>query len=406
MVKKLICSLLFICLLLIISPVAEAASTNKPIQLYVNNKHIAGVNPIVKSGIMYVPYRKFFEAMGYGVHYDPDTRKISGIINGAEIAFWAGEDLIEYDDTSYGLDRAIPVINGQVFIPLRQFGNITKYSVYFDQPKLTVSLKSYGYGQEAAIKELVTKYYETFNPNLLTLDHPVRSYSNLDYDYDANQETSEVPVLDYKVTVDRIKYTSSGEATLQVTYVKHTEELNREDIYGYNLRFEHGQWKIAHEGWLYNRMELPVDIDQKAAVIMENDFSEQNAVLSDLNTYYAAYNAEDFERTLEYTAPSFIKDWYDFSLTKETWAENLKEFFSYSDNRFKLTDERVVFLGKKQAIVQGTLSWSDATEDVAEGDDVYEALIYLEHANGRWTYNYDISLDQDFDHRGEIDIFK
>ncbi|MBO7745087.1 copper amine oxidase N-terminal domain-containing protein [Paenibacillus sp. MWE-103] len=397
--RKLVGLLLLFCVVATIPLVAKAASVRKPIQLLVNHKQLAGVNPIVKSGVMYVPYRKFFEAMGYKAAYDPDTRQISGFINGADIKFWVGEDVIECNGVSYGLDEVIPVFNGQVYIPLRQFGYFVKYSVYFDQPKLTVSLKPYGDGQEAAVKELVTKYYETFSPQLLTSDNLTLGYMNLEYDYEANEAVSEIPVRDFKVTIDRIEYTSESEAKLQVTYIKHTEELNREDVYAFKIRYEQGQWRIADEVWIYNKMELPEDIDQKAAAIMENHFSEENAVLSDLRTYYTAYNGEDFARTLQYTAPSVIKHWDDYVWGPETWEDNLRAIFSYRDERYKLTDERVVFLGEKEAVVQGMLSWSDATEEVAEGDYVYEALIYMEYANGRWTYNSDISLDQDFDRR-------
>ncbi|PWW00944.1 copper amine oxidase-like protein [Paenibacillus cellulosilyticus] len=238
MVRKLIGMLIVFCLVVTTPLVAGAASVSKPIKLLVNNKQIAGIEPIVQSGVIYVPYRKFFDAMGYKVTYDPDTKQISGVINGTDIKFWAGEDVIEYNDVSYYLDDVIPVVNGQVYIPLRQFGVFAKYSVYFDQSKLTVSLTPYGYGQEAAVKELVTKYYETFNPKLLTSDNPTLRYMNLEYDYEANQTVSEIPVRDFKVTIDRIEYTSNNEATLQVTYSKQTEELNREDVYAYNIRYE------------------------------------------------------------------------------------------------------------------------------------------------------------------------
>ncbi len=33
------------------------------------------------------------------------------------------------------------------------------------------------------------------------------------------------------------------------------------------------------------------------------------------------------------------------------------------------------------------------TEGVAEGDDVFQDLIYMENANRRWTYNYELNLD-------------
>lgn len=273
--------------------------------------------------------------------------------------------------------------------------NLAKYSVNYDKPTQTVSLKSYGYGQEAAIQELLTKYYETYSPRLLTSDNLKLGYLNLEYDYEANQPISEIIVKDYKMTIDQIEYTSSNEATLQVTYIKNTEELNREDVYEYDICYERGQWKIARDSWIYNRMELPADIDQKVAAILENRHSEQNAVLSDLRTYYNAYNAEDLNLTVQYTDPSIINQWNEVVFGSETWESMMKEHFAYSDTRYNLFDERVVYLGEKESVVQGKLNFKNDKYDY-----VYEVLIYLKYVNGHWTYSEDISLDQGFDERG------
>ncbi|WP_127495085.1 copper amine oxidase N-terminal domain-containing protein [Paenibacillus glycanilyticus] len=406
MFKKLIGVMIVLSLVVSTPRVEGAPSVSKQIQLVVNNKQIAGVNPIVKSGVMYVPFRKFSDQMGYKVVYDPDTGIISANINGVVIRFGTGEDIIEYNDTgSYYLTNEILEIKGQAYIPLREFGDIAKYSIYYDEQRLTVSLQTYGYGQEAAIKELITKYFEAFTPKLLTSDNLTLGYQNPEYDYEANQVISEIPVRESKLSIDRIEYTAKDEATLQVTYIKNTEELKHENVNVFIIRYEQGQWKIAHDGWFYNKLELPEDIDQKAAAIIEDHFSEQNNVLSDLRKYYIAYNAEDLDQTIHYTAPSFIKEWEGIVIGSETWKDNLKGSFSHSDARYKLSNERVVFLGKKEAVVQGTLSWSDMTEGVAEGDDVFDALIYMENANGRWTYNYELDLDQDFDTREEIAVF-
>ncbi|WP_313639069.1 copper amine oxidase N-terminal domain-containing protein [Paenibacillus sp.] len=399
MVRKFVVLMLSLCLILTTPLVVAAASTEKSIQLYLNNVKIAGVHPILNSGVMYVPYRQFFSAMGYKVSFDPDTRKIAGVIRGAEIEFWAGEDTIYYDGVTYYLDKEIPVLNGQVYLPLRLVSNLAKYSVSYDQSKLSVSLKPFGDGQEAAIKELLTKYYETYSPRLLTSDNLKLGYLNLEYDYEANQPISEIAVRDYKVTIGRIEYTSASEANLQVTYIKNTEELDREDVYVFDIRYERGQWKIANDGWIYNRMDLPEDIDKKAAAIKENRNSEQKSVLADLRTYYNAYNSEDLDLTTQYTDPLIIKEWNAVVFSSVTWDSMMKGHFAHSESKYKLLDERVVYLGDKEAVVQGKLDWSDVTYNDGADNHKYEALIYLKYVNGHWTYNNDISLDQDFDER-------
>lgn len=399
MIRKFLVSLLSFCLLVTTQLFVGVASADKPIQLYVNNVKIAGVHPIIMSGVMYVPYRPFFSALGFKVAYDPETRQISGGIRGAEIQFWAGEDIIEYDGVTYYLDNAIPVINGQAYLPLRLVSNLSKYSVNYDKSNSTVSLKPYGFGEEAAIKDLLTKYYETFSPRLYSSDNLKLGYMNLEYDYEANKPVSEIKVRDYKVTMDWIKYTSATKARLQVTYIKKSEVLSLSDVYLFDIRYERGQWKIANEALIFKSIEIPEDIDKQAASIMENRYGEQNAVLSDLRTYYKALNEENLELTVKFTDPSFIEQWNDVVFSSVTWDSSMKEHFAYSDYRYILFDERVVFLGDKEAVVQGKLDFSIAKDDEGADNYVFEALIYLKYANGHWTYSDDINLDQDFDKR-------
>ncbi|MFX3636714.1 MAG: copper amine oxidase N-terminal domain-containing protein [Candidatus Pristimantibacillus sp.] len=161
MLRKLICLLLIICL---VSTVPVISAAEQPIEFYVNNEKINGINPIMKSGVMYVPYRDFFNALGYKVSYDPDTEQISGIINGSELFFWAGEDLVEYNGRFYLANEPIPIIKGRVYLPIRLIGNLANYSVSYD--KQIVNLYTYGFGQETAVRDLVTKYYETRSPKL------------------------------------------------------------------------------------------------------------------------------------------------------------------------------------------------------------------------------------------------
>ncbi|WMT38890.1 copper amine oxidase N-terminal domain-containing protein [Paenibacillus sp. D2_2] len=401
MIRKFLVSLLSFCLLVTTQHLIGVASADKSIQLYVNNVKIAGVHPIVMSGVMYAPYRSFFSALGYKVAYDPGTGQISGVINGAEIQFWAGEDIIEYDDAIYYLDNTIPVINGHVYLPLRLISNLAKYSVNYDKSSLTVNLKPYGYGEESAIIDLLTKYYKTYSPLLYTFDNLKRRYMNLEYDYEANQPVSEITVRDFKVTIDRIKYTSASEARVQVTYIKNTEVLNQSDVYIFDIRYERGQWKIADEASVYSHTELPEDIDKQAASIMKNRYDEQNEVLSDLRTYYQALNEKNLDLIIQYTDPTFIQQWKDKSLFGDgSWEDFMREeILPFSSERRILLNERVVYLGDKEAVVQCKLDFSIDKKDGGRDNRVSEDLIYLKYANGHWTISDDFDLDLDFDKR-------
>lgn len=254
MIRKYLISLL--CFLMITQLFVGVASADKSIQLYVNNEKITRVHPIVKSGVMYVPYRPFFTALGFEVAYDPVTGQISGVIKGSEIKFWAGDDSIQYGRTIYYLDGAIPVLHGQVYLPLRLASDFAKYSVHYDKPNLSVRLKPYGYGEESAIQDLLTKYYETFSPRLLSSDNLKLGYMDREADSETYQPVSGIKVLDFKMTIDWIEFTSPTEARLRVTYIKNTEVLNQSNVYLYNIRYERGQWKIANDALIFSRMEM------------------------------------------------------------------------------------------------------------------------------------------------------
>lgn len=387
--------LLFVCFTLI-TPVlgASVAAADKPIQLYMNGKKLAQVNPIVRSGVLYVPVRKFCEALGYTL--TAEGGQITAVINGAKFSFQPGLDYIELTDTSIvGLAEPVPVIQGQSYLPLRLIGNLAKLSVDYDRQKNTVNLKPYGYGQETAIRELVTKYYDAFRPDLLTSDNPELMYYDPDYDYEANRIGKEVPVRDFRAIVHRIDYASPVEAKVQATYIRNTEVMDQQDEYVFKIRYEEGRWKIALSAWISDRLELPEDIEETAAAILEKRGEERKAVLLDLRTYYQAYNAEDLPLALRYTSPSFIRQWNAEEIVE--WEDNQKEKFAYSDPRYRLSKERVVYIGEREAVVQGELAWTDPGLQLTGDTYVYPALIFMEYADGRWTYHHDLDLSQDFD---------
>ncbi|GGG75591.1 copper amine oxidase N-terminal domain-containing protein [Paenibacillus radicis (ex Gao et al. 2016)] len=395
MSRRFIAWLLVICLMTAAAPIHVNAAVAKPIQLYVNNKKLTEIEPVIKSGSMYVPFRKLLNALGYKVTYDRTTKMVKGIVNGAELIVWAGEDIVEYDGREY-YDRA-PVIefNNETYIPIRLIAYLMKYSVNYEQRKQTVHMLEYGYGQDKPILELVTKFYHNQSLKLMASDNLEAGYAR---DYES--PVSEIPVRDFKVTIDHMEFTASNEAKLWVNYIDNTEFLEQRTEMVYKLRKEYGQWKVSYSNYIFLSMDLPKDINETAEQIRGARNKEQNAVLADLRTYYKAYNEENFELTLQYTSPSFIKRWNKNMPTSDYWWDIvLKTNFELAESRYKLSKERVVFLGEKEAAVHATLEWSDATEDVAEGEYIFEAMIYMEYANGHWNYDEEFSIDDDYDER-------
>ncbi|WP_019635483.1 copper amine oxidase N-terminal domain-containing protein [Paenibacillus fonticola] len=386
----------FICLLIVICVVLEVpiiASANKQIELYVDDKKLIGVIPVIKSGVMYVPSRHFFNAMGYKVSYNPESSEVSVFINDFEMIFSADYDSVYYNDYTFYLDEPIPVIDGQVYFPIRLASQILERSVTYDKDTLTVKMKKYGDGQEKAVYDLLLNYYKFFTPKLLAYGshHLYNPY----YDYESNHRISEIPVRDFIIDIHSLVYSSADKADLRVTYIENTEVLNRKDEYMFEIRYENGQWKVAESTLLSVNMELPKDINETAAKVMEKQKEEQKAVLSDLRTYYKALNDENLTLTVQYRSPSFLKKWNAGVINPETeltW-ENFKKIGFESDEwKYDLTGEHVLFVGEKEAIVHGTIEWSDVLEGYT---DVYEALIFLEYANGHWNYDDELHLDVD-----------
>ncbi|WP_162160616.1 copper amine oxidase N-terminal domain-containing protein [Paenibacillus gorillae] len=373
-------------------PVHANAAAAKPIQLYVNNKKLTGIEPVIKSGVMYVPFRKFLNALGYKVTYDSTTKNIMGIVDGAELIIWAGWDTIEYDESEYYLNDPIVEINHEIYIPIRLIAYFMKYSVNYEQRKQTVYLLRYGYGQEKAILELVTKFYHNPGPSLMASDNLAAGYVR-----EYEQWVSEIPVTNFTVKINLMKFTAADKAMIWVTYIDNTKVLDsrRETIY--KVRKESGEWKVSNSGDVFLHMNLPDDIDESVKQIRMARNKEQETVLADLRTYFKAYNEENVERTLQYTSPSFIKNWNANMTTSESWRDNLKTHFELRESRYKLSKERVVFLGEKEAAVHATLEWSDVTMDVAEGEYKFEAIIYMEYANSQWNYDVEINIDGDYD---------
>ncbi|AZN41067.1 stalk domain-containing protein [Paenibacillus albus] len=384
---------------------AGASANRSSIQLIVDHQDVHVV-PIIKSGRVYVPFRQMCNALGYPVQSDAESGMITGMINGEPLIFTPHFDEIDYKDMRYFSDIELPIINGQAYFPIWVFGMILQYSVEYNKLTNTVNLIPYGEGQETAIKELVTKYYETFSPRLYTSDNLKRGYMNLDYDFEANQYMSEVPVKLFQVNMDRIVFSSSTEAKLQVTYTEQTDVLNRKDIFLYKVRREHGVWRIADDGSIYTNFELPADLDQKAASILEEHPAEQQAVLADMRTYYNALNMEIPEQVVQYTSPWNIQRSNELTYGDETWEEQLEAGFKYSDATRIASDERVIFLGKKNAVVHAAVRWNETSPDGEKLEDEYPALIYLEYANGHWNYldEFDLSLTED--RRNEVHYFE
>ncbi|MGC5774390.1 stalk domain-containing protein [Paenibacillus pabuli] len=372
--------------LISIPSLANAQNNKESIQLYVNEKP-TDIKLMTKSGTVYVPFREFIQLMGYQADYSVVDREISAKIGNSTFIFLPDDGYISGSGDYYELQRPGIQIDGKFYLPIRYAAWLTKHSVKYDQKSNTAWMLQYGYGQEKEILDLITTYDRAFTVKLLASDHIQRSYLT---DSKITLPESEIPDRIYNVDITSITYESANQALLYVTYIHNNQVINDQHEVVFRIIKEDNQWKILQDRYLSSNTTLPEDIDKSVNIIKENFNDEQQSVLSDLRTYYRAYNQEDFDLTYKYTSPFDIARMNADTVDEwRTWEHITRASFEYGDTTYRISNERVVFLGEKQAVVHATLEWSYFSEKIEQNRSIYEALIYLDYANGHWNYSYD-----------------
>ncbi|MBD8840672.1 hypothetical protein IFU39_22910 [Paenibacillus sp. CFBP 13594] len=110
------------------------------------------------------------------------------------------------------------------------------------------------------------------------------------------------------------------------------------------------------------------------------------------------FNQKDFDLTYKYTSPfdigrmnaNAVDEW-------RTWEHITRASFEYGDTTYHMSNERVVFLGEKQAVVHATMQWSSVSEKIEQHSSEYNALIYLDYANGHWNYSDEFNIDANYE---------
>lgn len=385
---------------------AATAASQQDIKLYVNDQYISGITPVVKAGVMYVPFRKFFNHFGYEVHYD---RELNGIYafnqkldRALELYYSLDEGYntsievytsTEEDDSTYYyyLEQPAIVINGSTYFPIRVAVSILGFSVAYDKANQRADLLEYGYGEWEHIEQLIKKYNITYSMDLLTWDHYDRYYSPSDYDNKDYDWQSIIADPNCIVTIESINFISANQAELIASATKIDELFTDYKVGVYTVRKENGQWLISSSNFVKSEIKLVANLDQVAATITQEQHESQQAVLEDLRSYYFAYNKEDVKRTLYYTSPYFLERW-DSLWESSTWADVLKVGFEMSDVRYTLSDGEVVSISEDKAVVYGTLERRESFEASQEDVMVFPALIYMDYANGHWNYYDELDL--------------
>ncbi|MCW3795528.1 copper amine oxidase N-terminal domain-containing protein [Paenibacillus sp. LS1] len=380
--------------LLSIPSLVYAQNNKEPIQLYVNEKP-TDINLMTKSGTVYVPFREFIQLMGYRADYSIESREIFARTDHSETYFVPDVGYFDDKEGYVELEKPGILIDGKFYLPIRFAAWYTKHSVAYDRKANTARMVAYGYGQEQAILDLVRAYDRAFTVKLLASNHMQRFY--LTESWIAPQER-EIPDRIYNVDITSITYESANQALLYVTYIHNNQVINDQHEVVFRIIKENNQWKILQDRYLSSNTTLPEDIDKSVHTIKENFNEKQQNVLSDLRQYYRAFNQKDFDLTYKYTSPFDIERMNANAVDEwRTWEHITRASFEYGDTTYHMSNERVVFLGEKQAVVHATLEWSYISENIEQNHSIYEALIYLDYANGHWNYSYDhdISVNEE-----------
>lgn len=396
MLRKFFCSILLLIVSTSTSVSAISASQLvRPVQLLVINDKLNGVSPIIQSGISYVPLRAFFEAFGYTILVENGKATVN--LNGLKYHFSPSKYEVEHDQGVYSLDNPIMELDGKLYIPLRQAAELLKYEITYDQTRNIINLFPFGYGEEEAVKKLMNNLIKS-KISYINLEHENHLTTNF---YTQKDEWSfrEIPLKEYNVSIHKIDYSSPNEAYIQASYIKKTPVYDEEATCEYWIYKKEGEWKFYSIALNSIQRDVPKDIESRAMQIIENQNNEQNQVLEDLREYYKALNEENVEKTLQYTSPSLINGWYG-SPKPDARTNALRSLYRMKDYQYKISNERVIFLGKQEAVVQATLEYT-GFEFLDGGTYLFNALIYMDYADGHWTYASDLSLDVDY---GEDDI--
>lgn len=390
MLKKMLVFVLVLGLISIPS-LAYAQDNKESIQLYVNEKP-TNIKLMTKSGTVYVPFREFIQLMGYQADYSVVDREISVKIGISKFIFLPDDGYISGSGDYYELQRPGIQIDGKFYLPIRYAAWLTKHAVKYDQKSNTAWMVQYGYGQEKEILDLITTYDRAFTVELLASDHMQRSYLT---DSKIAPQVSEIPDRIYSIDITSITYESANQALLYVTYIHNNQVINDQHEVVFRIIKENNRWKILQDRYLSSNTTLPEDIDKSVHMIKENFNEKQQNILSDLRQYYRAFNQKDFDLTYKYTSPFDIERMNANAVDEwRTWEHITRASFEYGDTTYHMSNERVVFLGENQAVVHATLEWSYISENIEQNHSIYEALIYLDYANGHWNYSYDHDISE------------
>jgi hypothetical protein len=100
--------------------------------IYLDNKEMNfTVEPVIINGTTLVQFRPLFEAMGMDIHWDPNTRTVTGTKERFTLKLKIDDPIAVVNDKEYKLPVAPKIIDGSTMVPIRFVAESFGRSVYY-----------------------------------------------------------------------------------------------------------------------------------------------------------------------------------------------------------------------------------------------------------------------------------
>ncbi len=136
--KKIICLVLCVCLVLSVSSLVFAKEYND-IKVTLNGKNIEfDQKPLMKDDRVLVPVRKIAESLGATLAYDEETETVLAVMNNTVIVMQIGSSTIYINGEEKVIDVPALEVGGRTLIPTRAFAEAFSCKVDWNDETETV----------------------------------------------------------------------------------------------------------------------------------------------------------------------------------------------------------------------------------------------------------------------------
>ena len=210
----------------------------------------------IVQGRFLVPMRGIFEALGATVHWDGDTRTVTGNRAGTTVLLSIDSTRAKVNDSTFELDVPATIVESRTYVPLRFISESLGANVSWDGETRVATITQEG---------VVIRVREKLElPDTKTI---VESYEGIDYQYEYNLYKSHLGYIIYiregyqviqEDGSDRIVFVFEGEPQEDEYILIGREESDPEEISQYILSLIQLS-TIKYDDVVYERISYPIE---------------------------------------------------------------------------------------------------------------------------------------------------